>query len=205
MPDTRAAEAVDHGRKIQVAMRLGVEKSPAGACGQFKLFGSALADTLGITISPNHWGKNGLVTLIDEIADGLTNQVVGNSERREPGISQNAPAFLAVIGRFGSLVDVKMVAPTGELQSVEAHLFGERRKFCERKIGPLAGEESYRSGHSYMQQNSPQHDKYKKHSFHSASAGRTRDRGIRATCFLGEKRPKFEAIVLYECGCAVSL
>jgi hypothetical protein len=25
----------------------------------------------------------------------------------------------------------------------------------------LAGEESYRSGHSYMQQNSHQHDKYK--------------------------------------------
>ena len=101
------------------------------------------------------------MTLIDEIADGLTNQMVGNSERRETGISQNAPAFLAVVCRFGSLVDVEMVAPTGELQSVEAHLFGERRKFRERKIGPLAGEESYRSGHSYMQQNSPDRDKYK--------------------------------------------
>jgi hypothetical protein len=101
------------------------------------------------------------VTLVNEIADCLTNQMVGNSECRETGVSQNAPAFLAVICRFGGLVDVKMVAPTGELQSVEAHLFGERRKFRERKIGPLAGEESYRSGHSYMQQNSPEHDKYK--------------------------------------------
>ena len=142
-------------------MRLGVEKSAACACSQFQLFGSALADTLGITISPDHWGENGLVTLIDEIADRLTNQMIGDSKCGEAGISQNAPTLLTVVGRFGSLVDVKMVAPTGELQSVEAHLFGKRRKFRERKIGPLAGEESYRSGHSYMQQNSPDRDKYK--------------------------------------------
>jgi hypothetical protein len=159
MPDARAAEAVDHGWEIQVAMRLGVEKTPAGACGQLKLFGSAASDTLGITISPNRWGKNRLMTLINEIADCLTDQMVGNSERRETSISQDAPAFLAVICGFGGLVDVEMVAPTGKLQSVEAHFFGERRKFCERKIGPLAGEESYRSGHSYMQQNSPRLDK----------------------------------------------
>jgi hypothetical protein len=102
-----------------------------------------------------------LVSLINGIADSLTNQMVGNSECRQAGISQNAPAFLAVIWRLGSLINIKMVAPTGELQSVEAHLFGEGRKFCERKIGPLAGEEGYRSGHSYMQQNSHEHDKYK--------------------------------------------
>jgi hypothetical protein len=125
-------------------MRLGVEKTPAGACGQLKLFGSAASDTLGITISPNRWGKNRLMTLINEIADCLTDQMVGNSEGIGPA---SVDQFLAVICGFGGLVDVEMVAPTGTLQSVEAHFFGERRKFRERKIGPLAGEESYRSGH----------------------------------------------------------
>src|SRR5262245_59634164 len=77
VPNTRATKAGDHGGKIQVAMRLRVEKAAAGAGGQFQLFGSALVDTLGITIPPDRWGENSLVTLIDEIADRLTNQMVG--------------------------------------------------------------------------------------------------------------------------------
>ena len=68
-------------------MRLRVEESSAGACGQFELFGSALADTFRITISPDRWWENGLVTLIDEIAHRLTNQMVGNSEGRQAGIN----------------------------------------------------------------------------------------------------------------------
>ena len=63
------------------------------------------------------------MALIDEIADCLTNEMVGNSKGGEAGLSQNAPAFLAVICRFGGLIDVKMVAPTGELQSIESPSF----------------------------------------------------------------------------------
>jgi hypothetical protein len=40
-----------------------------------------------------------------------------------------------------------MIAPAGEFNAVVPHLFGKRREFGERQIGPLAGEEGNRSGH----------------------------------------------------------
>ena len=89
--------------------------------------------------------------LIDVIADGLPNQMIGDRERRKTGVGQDPPTFLAIVFRFGCSVYVKMVTPTGELQAIEAHFPGERCEFGERKIGPLAGEESYWSSHRFSE------------------------------------------------------
>src|SRR5690606_37211725 len=45
-------------------------------------------------------------------------------------------------------IHVEVVAPAGEFETVVAHFIGERREFFEREVGPLAGEEGYRSGHN---------------------------------------------------------
>lgn len=87
--------------------------------------------------------------LINVIADGLPNEMIGDRERRKTGVGQNPPAFLAIVFRFGCTVYVKMITPTGELEAIKAHFLGERCEFGERKIGPLAGEESYWSSHRF--------------------------------------------------------
>lgn len=88
--------------------------------------------------------------LINVIADGLPNEMIGDRERRETSVGQDPPAFLAIVFRFGCTVYVKMVTPTGEFEAIEAHFPGERCEFGERKIGPLAGEESYWSSHRFF-------------------------------------------------------
>src|SRR5208283_6233321 len=44
-------------------------------------------------------------------------------------------------------VGFKVVAPAGEFHSVIAHRFDFGCQVCEGKVGPLAGEECYRSCH----------------------------------------------------------
>ena len=41
----------------------------------------------------------------------------------------------------GGGIDVEVVSPAGEFESVVAHFFCERGEFFEGEVGPLAGEE----------------------------------------------------------------
>lgn len=184
VPDTRSGEPGDHGGKVEILTGLRIEKSTAGPGGQLELLGRALADSFGIAITPDLRREDGAMSLIDIVANRLSNQMIGDGERRESGVGQDAPAFLTVVVGRGGLIDIEVVTPTCELQTVEAHLFGKRSEFSEGKIGPLAGEKSYRSGHVDMQQKSEEHDKQK-------NVPRANRR-----CFCAE-RPKRQGIVLY--------
>lgn len=90
------------------------------------------------------------MTLVDQVADGLADEVIGNRETREAVVGEELPLLTEVFG-IGGGIDVEVVAPAGEFEAVVAHFFGERREFFEREIGPLAGEEGDGSGHDDLE------------------------------------------------------
>ena len=53
-----------------------MEKSPRGLCRQDHLFRSPLANTLWLAITPHIRRQDRLVAFIDEIANGLADEVV---------------------------------------------------------------------------------------------------------------------------------
>ena len=84
--------------------------------------------------------------VVDVVADGLTDEVVGDGETSQAVVGEQFPlGFDRLGGPHG--VDIEVVAPAGEFESVVAHALGEGREFFERQIGPLAGEKSNGSGH----------------------------------------------------------
>ncbi len=46
-------------------------------------------------------------------------------------------------------IDVEVVAPAGEFETVVAHFFRERGQFFEGEIGPLAGEQGDGAWHGF--------------------------------------------------------
>ena len=71
-----------------------------------------------------------------------------NSALPRPARAATAPqvALPAAIGVVG-LLDLKVIAPTGELDAVVAELLGFAGHLLQRQIGPLTGEESDRTCH----------------------------------------------------------
>ena len=61
-------------------------------------------------------------------------------EAGEAVVSEEFPFFADVGFRRGGLVDIEVVAPAGEFDTVVAHFFDKRGEICEWQIGPLAGE-----------------------------------------------------------------
>ena len=59
----------------------------------------------------------------------------------QPVIRKQLPLLAHIRFARRRRIDIKVIPPTGELQTVVAHLVGKRGKFLERKVGPLAGEE----------------------------------------------------------------
>src|SRR5690606_7142551 len=88
-----------------------------------------------------------LVTLVDGvIAHGLTLEVVGDRVDLQSVLVEQLKLALGVAGLVPA-PRVEVVAPAGELKAVVAPLGRELGDFLERKVGPLAGEESDRSRH----------------------------------------------------------
>ncbi len=77
---------------------------------------------------------------VDQVANGLADEVGGNRVARQAVLSQQRPFFRHVIWFRQRAIHFEMVAPAGEFHAVVAHLFGERGEFWQRQIGPLAGE-----------------------------------------------------------------
>jgi len=80
------------------------------------------------------------VALVDEIANRLADEVARNRVARQAVIGEQLPFIGDVFPGGGRGVDIEMIAPAGQLDSIVAHFFGERRELGERKVGPLAGE-----------------------------------------------------------------
>ena len=147
VPDRRAGETVDDSGKIIAAFAagLGIEKLPRGAGGGFHFFGGALADAFGFAIAPDVGGQDRLVPFVNQIADGLADQVRGNGVAGKAVFGEQRPFLFDVIRFAERPVHFKVVAPAGEFHAVVAHRLDLGRKFREGEIGPLAGEECYGS------------------------------------------------------------
>ncbi|MDQ0597730.1 hypothetical protein QF037_002075 [Streptomyces canus] len=76
----------------------------------------------------------------DGVADGLTDQVVGDGPALQAVFLQELVARGEVRRVGEGLVDLEVVAPAGEFQSVVAEVAGQTADLFEGKVGPLAGE-----------------------------------------------------------------
>ncbi len=60
--------------------------------------------------------------LVDRVADGLADEMVGNGERGQLVIGEDLPALLAVPLVGHGAVDIEMIPPTGQLEAVVAEV-----------------------------------------------------------------------------------
>src|SRR5258708_2830691 len=143
MPDARPSEAVHDGRWFLFSMVVGlcVHKSPRGFSRAGELLRRPFAHPFGIAVTPNVRRPDGPVSLVDEIAYCLADEMTGNRAARQTVRPQQLPFALKVFFRRNRLIDIEVVAPAGEFDAVVAHLFCERRQFFEGKVGPLASKE----------------------------------------------------------------
>ena len=88
-----------------------------------------------------------LMAFVNQIADGLADEVGGNGVAGEAVLFEERPFVLEVIGFAEGAVHFKVVAPAGEFHAVVAHFFDEREELGEGEVGPLAGEKCDRSWH----------------------------------------------------------
>ena len=141
MPDRGTGESVDGNavRGFREA-RLGIEKRAGGLCGERHLFGGTTADAFRFAIAPDIGREDGFVAGIDRITDGLADEVARDREAGEAVVGEEFPFFADVGFRRGGLVDIEVVAPAGEFDTVVAHFFDKRGEICEWQVGPLAGE-----------------------------------------------------------------
>jgi hypothetical protein len=136
VPDRRAGEAVDD---LQAERGGGAPVAIISSAARWRTpSGSPSPQTCG--------GQDGLVALVDAVADRLADEVVGDGEELQVVLREQRLAFLDV-GVRGGAAHVEVVAPAGELEAVVAHLARERGELGEREVGPLAGEEGDGSWH----------------------------------------------------------
>ena len=88
-----------------------------------------------------------MVPFIDQVTDRLSNQMVGNRVADHVIFLEKFPTTFDVTFLIECPPNVKVIAPTGEFNSVIAHILYLGQKIGEREIGPLAGEECYWSCH----------------------------------------------------------
>ena len=82
------------------------------------------------------------MSLVNPIADRLSNEVIGDRETGEAVVEKQLPMTSAVLFASGSLIDVEVVSPASELEAVVAHFLCFWRQLLQGKVGPLSGEQS---------------------------------------------------------------
>lgn len=137
MPDARTGKAIDD-RDAEFLR---------GAGSVLHLFGGALIDTGGFAVAPNPRRENRLVPLINEVAYRLPDKVVADGVTLQV-VPIEQVAFAGDVLAIGQgFVHLKVVAPTGEFQTLIAEVARLLGKLFERQIGPLSSKESDRSCH----------------------------------------------------------
>ena len=80
--------------------------------------------------------------LVDRVvADGLADQVVGDRPALQSVLVEQPATAFQVAGVGQCLVDLEVVAPAGEFQTVVAEVAGEPADLLQRQVRPLSGEE----------------------------------------------------------------
>jgi hypothetical protein len=88
------------------------------------------------------------VPLVDGvISDALPDQMVADGPALQAVLVEDVPARLHVAVIFERLVHFKVVAPAGQLQTIEAPLAGFLCNVFEGQVSPLASEEGNGSCH----------------------------------------------------------
>lgn len=135
MPDRGTGETVDH---------LDPHCLGRGG-GLLHLLGGPPAHLLWFAVAPDLWGEDGLVPLVDQVADRLAHQVVADGPDLEAVLGQDIVAALAVAVLFKGLVHLEVVAPAGQFQAVVPPFAGHLGQLLQGQVGPLAGKECHRS------------------------------------------------------------
>ncbi len=84
---------------------------------------------------------------VDVVEHALTDQVVRDREQLQVMLFEQV-AFAAAVGIIGNgAVDLEMITPTGQFESVVTELAGLLAQRLQRQIGPLTGKKGDRSSH----------------------------------------------------------
>ena len=108
-----------------------------------------LADAFRIPVAVDVIRQDLGVTSIDVVADRLSDEVSGNGETLHAVGIEEVALGLAVGGVC--LVDLTVVAPTGEFHTIVAKSLGLLDHGFTIEIGPLAGEKSDGTCHEYFE------------------------------------------------------
>ena len=91
--------------------------------------------------------QDALVAGVDVVEHALADQVVRDGEQLQVVLFEQV-AFAAAVGVVGDgLVDLEMVAPAGQFESVVAEVAGLFAQRFQRQIGPLTGKERDGASH----------------------------------------------------------
>lgn len=116
MPDGGAGEA-DDGVDAERGRR-------AGGVGD--LGGGPSPDALRFAVAPDAGGQDGLVAFVDDgVADGLAHEVVGDGPAVQAVLVEQGPPGVEVRRVGEGLVDLEVIAPAGEFETVVAEVAGE--------------------------------------------------------------------------------
>ena len=141
----RVDQVPDRGAREAVHLP---DAQPRGCtCRVLHPLGCARANALRLAVAVDLGRENRPVTLVDAVADRLADEMRADRENVQMVALQDLllrPAVAVVLER---LVDLEVVAPAGELETVEAPAAGLRGKILERQVGPLAGEQRDGTGH----------------------------------------------------------
>src|SRR5690606_28155053 len=118
VPDRRTRETVD-----DTQTQLG-----GGAAGEDHLLSGALPHAFWLAIAPHVLGQDRLVAFVDRVTYGLANEVIGDREQLQAMLVEQRRAFLGVTRLVDNTAHVEVVTPTGELESVVAHLSSQGRQ-----------------------------------------------------------------------------
>ena len=90
------------------------------------------------------------MTLVDRVAHGLTHEVRAERPHTEAVLVEPRADGLRVSRVRDRPIDLEVVAPAGELETVVAPCRDLRCELRERQIRPLAGEERDRTSHPIL-------------------------------------------------------
>ena len=138
VPDRRSGEA-DNGGDSHLGGSSG---------GVLHLFCSTLPHTLSLTVAPQPLGQDPLVPLIDGVvADRLTDKMIRQSPRLQVVRGQDLLPLLDVPRFVDGSMNVEVVSPAGDFETVIAPLAGQFTHGREGEVSPLGGEQRDRTRH----------------------------------------------------------
>ncbi len=87
--------------------------------------------------------------LVDPVAHRLPDEMRADRPDVQMVALEDLLARAAVVRVLQRLVDLEVIAPAGELETVEAPRAGLGCEVFDRQVGPLAGEERDGAGHVF--------------------------------------------------------